>query len=186
MGKGGRSLASLTLLLLLVSALVAGCISGESGQGLSGGAPDFLLPAVDGSMVRLSDYSGKVIIVDFWATWCPPCVEMLPVLSKLHRNFSDKGLVVLGVSMDRDGLGALGTFVHENMIPYKVLLGNDKVSRSFGGISTIPTLFIIDREGRMVRKLIGYHSYGQLKDQVSKYLEAEEPGARSQEPGARN
>ena len=185
MGKRGRSFTYLTVLLLLVAALAAGCTSGESGQGLSGGAPDFLLPAVDGSMVRLSDHSGKVIIVDFWATWCPPCVEMLPVLSKLHRNFSDKGLVVLGVSMDRDGLGALGTFVHENMIPYKVLLGNDKVSRSFGGISTIPTLFIIDREGRMVRKLIGYHSYGQLKDQVSKYLKAD-PSTSSGQGGTRN
>jgi glutathione peroxidase-family protein len=96
---------------------------------------------------------------------------MIPVLSKLHREYSDKGLVVLGVSMDRDGLAVLGTFVHEKMIPYKVLLGNDKVNRSFGGISTIPTLFIVDREGRLVRKLLGYHSFRQLKDQISKYLE---------------
>jgi thiol-disulfide isomerase/thioredoxin len=168
---GGRK--TLLFLIFLLAALAVGCTSGDTGQGLSGGAPDFLLPAVDGSMVRLSDHSGKVIIVDFWATWCPPCVEMLPVLSKLHRNFSDKGLVVLGISLDRDGLGALGTFVHENMIPYKVLLGDDKVSRSFGGVSSIPTLFIVDREGRLVRKLTGYHSYGELKDQVSKYLEAD-------------
>jgi thiol-disulfide isomerase/thioredoxin len=185
MGRtGGRK--ALFSLILLLAALAVGCTSGESGQELSGGAPDFLLPAVDGSMVRLSDHSGKVIIVDFWATWCPPCVEMLPVLSKLHRNFSDKGLVVLSISLDRDGLGALGTFVHENMIPYKVLMGNDKITRSFGGVSSIPTLFIVDREGRLVRKLTGYHSYGELKDQVSKYLEAEEPVARSQEPGTRN
>ena len=171
------------LLVLLVAALAVGCSSGETGQGLSGGAPDFLLPAVDGSMVRLSDHSGKVIIVDFWATWCPPCLEMIPVLSKLHKNFKDEGLVVLGISLDREGLGVLGSFVHEEMIPYKVLLGNDKVTRSFGGVSSIPTLFIIDREDRMVRKLTGYHSYGELKDQVKKYLKTEEPGARSQESG---
>ncbi len=164
---GRKGLAAVFLILIVV----AGCTSGDTGQALSGGAPDFLLPAVDGSMVRLSDHSGKVIIVDFWATWCPPCLEMIPVLSRLHQEYSDKGLVVLGISMDRDGLGALGTFVHEKMIPYKILLGNDKVTRSFGGISTIPTLFIVDREGRLVRKLMGYYSFRQLKDQISKYLE---------------
>jgi thiol-disulfide isomerase/thioredoxin len=173
--KGGRLPAA----VLIAALALAGCSSGESGQNLSGGAPDFLLPAVDGSMVRLSDHSGKVIIVDFWATWCPPCEEMIPVLSKLHKNLGKEGLVILAVSLDREGLGVLGTFVHEKRIPYKVLLGNDKVTRSFGGVSTIPTLFIIDREGRLVRKLTGYHSYGELKDQVEKYLEQEQLPAGS-------
>ncbi|MDF1536769.1 MAG: TlpA disulfide reductase family protein [bacterium] len=169
---GRKGLSALLLVTVLTVGLAAGCTSGENnGQSLSGGAPDFLLPSVDGSMVRLSDHSGKVIIVDFWATWCPPCEEMIPVLSKLHREFSEKGLVVLGVAMDREGLGVLGTFVHEKMIPYKVLMGDDKVTRSFGGVSSIPTLFIIDREGRLVRKLMGYHTFGQLKDQISRYLE---------------
>ena len=185
MGRIGGQKVLLTLLILLLAAFTVGCTSGDSGQSLSGGSPDFLLPAVDGSMVRLSDYSGKVILVDFWATWCPPCVEMLPVLSKLHRKFSDKGLVVLGISLDRDGLGALGTFVHESMIPYKVLMGDDKVARSFGGVSSIPTLFIIDREGRLVRKLTGFHSYRDLKEQVNKYLEAD-PSTSSGQGEAKN
>lgn len=178
MGRKGLRAHHLLCLFLLLTAFAGGCTSGESGQVLSGGAPDFLLPAVDGSMVRLSEHSGKVIIVDFWATWCPPCLEMIPVLSKLHKNFEGEGLVVLGVSLDREGLEMLGSFVHEKRIPYKVLLGNDKVTRSFGGVSTIPTLFIIDREGRMVRKLTGFHSYGELKDQVKKYLDAEPSGSK--------
>lgn len=158
------------LLVVLVAVFVLGCSKGDSGQGLSGGAPNFTLPAVDGSMVSMSDYSGKVILVDFWATWCPPCQEMIPVLSKLHKKYSDKGLVILAVSLDKDGLGVLGTFVHENMIPYKVVMGDNRISNAFGGVSSIPTLYMVDREGRLVRKLTGYHSYSQLEEQVKKYL----------------
>ena len=158
------------LLVILLAVIIAGCSKDDSGQGLSGGAPDFTLPAVDGSMVSMSDYRGKVILVDFWATWCPPCQEMIPVLSKLHKKYSDKGLVILGVSLDRDGLEALGTYVHENMIPYKVVMGDTRIGNAFGGVSSIPTLYIVDRDGRLVRKLTGYHSYGQLEEQVKKYL----------------
>lgn len=159
----------LLIILLLLAALV-GCERTEVGDNLSGGAPDFTLPAVDGSMVSISDYSGKVILVDFWATWCPPCQEMVPLLSKLHKQYADKGLVILGVSLDREGLEVLGSYVHENMIPYKVVLGDTRISNAFGGVSTIPTLFIVDREGRLVRKLTGFHTYGQLEEQVKRYL----------------
>ena len=158
------------LLIALLVAAIVGCSRSDSGQDLSKGAPDFTLPAVDGSMVSMSDYSGKVILVDFWATWCPPCNDMIPVLSELHKQYSDKGLVILGVSLDQDGLGVLGTFVHENMIPYKVVMGDNRISNSFGGVSSIPTLYMVDREGRLVRKLMGYHSYRQLEEQVKKYL----------------
>jgi thiol-disulfide isomerase/thioredoxin len=160
---------------LIISALVllAACSGGGGGKGemekLEGGAPDFVLPSVDGSMVKLSDFQGKVIMVDFWATWCPPCQEMIPVLSKLHKRYSMEGLVILGVSLDQEGLGLLGPYVYENRIPYKVLMGNNEIKKAFGVIS-IPTLFMIDREGRLVRKMMGYHSYGELESQLRKYL----------------
>jgi cytochrome c biogenesis protein CcmG/thiol:disulfide interchange protein DsbE len=160
----------LLLVLMLLAVIIAGCSKGDSGEGLSKGAPDFTLPAVDGSMVSMSDYSGKVVLVDFWATWCPPCQEMIPVLSKLHKKYSDKGLVILGVSFDNEGLGTLGAFVHEKMIPYKVVMGDKKIGSAFGGVSSIPTLYMVDRDGRLVRKLTGYHSYSQLEEQVKKYL----------------
>ena len=163
-------MAKRLLLVVLLVVIIAGCGKGDIGQNLTGGAPDFTLPAVDGSMVSMSDYSGKVILVDFWATWCPPCLEMIPVLTKLHKNYSDKGLVILAISLDRDGLEALGTFVHEKMIPYKVIMGDTKIGNAFGGVSSIPTLYMVDRDGRLVRKLTGYHSYGQLQEQAKKYL----------------
>ncbi len=158
------------LLAVLLAVILAGCGKSDRGQGLTGGAPDFTLPAVDGSMVSMSDYRGKVVLVDFWATWCPPCQEMIPVLSKLNKRYSDKGLVILGVSLDRDGLEVLGSYVHENMIPYKVIMGDTRIGNAFGGVSTIPTLYIVDRDGRLVRKLTGYHSFGQLEEQVKRYL----------------
>jgi len=158
------------LLVLVLAVIIAGCSKSDSGEGLSKGAPDFTLPAVDGSMVSMSDFSGKVILVDFWATWCPPCQEMIPILTKLHKKYADKGLIILGVSMDNEGLAMLGTFVHENMIPYKVVMGDKRTGNAFGGVSSIPTLYMVDREGRLVRKLTGYHSFGQLEDQVKKYL----------------
>lgn len=154
---------------VLLFSLAAAC-GGEKGEVLSGGAPDFQLPSVDGTIVRLSDHQGKVVIVDFWATWCPPCQEMIPVLSDLHRRYSEKGLVILGVSLDSEGLAVLGPFVHENRIPYKVLLGNRKISAAFGGVSTIPTLYIVDRSGRLVRKMVGYHSAGEIEEHLRKYL----------------
>ena len=157
-------------LLPLLALLLACGQRADNGQPLSAGAPDFTLPAVDGSMVHMSDYAGKVIIVDFWATWCPPCQEMIPVLSRLHREYREKGLVILGVALDNEGLSVLGPFVHENMIPYKVLMGDKKISNAFGGVSSIPTLYIVDREGRLVRKLLGYHSFDDLEGQIKKYL----------------
>jgi thiol-disulfide isomerase/thioredoxin len=158
--------------VLLVLVLVAvGCTRGsDNAKPVSGEAPDFTLPAVDGSIVKLSDYSGDVILVDFWATWCPPCIEMIPALSKIHRNYKDKGVTLLSVSMDNESLEFMANFVYESNIPYKVLLGNRKVGNLFGGVASIPTLFIIDRENKLVRKLMGYHSYGQLEDEIKKYL----------------
>ncbi|TNF45876.1 TlpA family protein disulfide reductase [bacterium] len=159
-------------IVLIILSLVTAC-GGGGGKGeiekMDGGAPDFTLPSVDGSMVRLSDFQGKVIMVDFWATWCPPCQEMIPVLSQLHKRYSMKGLVILGISLDQEGLGVLGPYVYKNRIPYKVLLGNDQLKRGFGVVS-IPTLFMIDREGRLVRKMMGYHSFGELESQLKKYL----------------
>ncbi|MDF1527038.1 MAG: TlpA disulfide reductase family protein [bacterium] len=160
----------LLLVLMLLALIIAGCSKGDSGEDLSKGAPDFTLAAVDGSMVSISDYRGKVVLVDFWATWCPPCLEMIPILSRLHKKYSDKGLVVLGVSLDNEGLEMLGTFVHEKMIPYKIVMGDKKIGSAFGGVSSIPTLYMVDRNGRLVRKLTGYHSYAQLEEQVKKYL----------------
>lgn len=148
--------------------LVSSC-SGGGGSGSTGGA-DFAIPALDGSTVRLSDHDGKVVLIDFWASWCAPCREMVPVLSKLFREYSDDGLVVLGISLDQTEPKTLGYLVQEWGIPYRILLGDEKILKVFGGVTSLPTLFIINREGRLVGKMLGYHSYRELEDQVKRYL----------------
>ena len=157
-------------LAIIILAVVVVSACADNSRKTAGGPLDFTLPAVDGSMVRLSDYAGQVIIIDFWATWCAPCQEMVPVLSKLYKDYADKGLVILGVSLDQEGLEILGPFIHEYMVPYRVLVGDDKATRAFGGVTTIPTLFIIDKEGRLIKKMLGYHSYAELENQVKRYL----------------
>jgi len=154
--------------IFLIVSFLAAC--SNSGKELAGGAPDFTLPAVDGTMFRMSDHAGDVVIIDFWATWCPPCQEMIPVLKKLHNDYSEKGLVVLGVSLDKEGLEVLGPFVHRHMIPYSVVMGDDGIVSAFGGITTIPTLYIVDRKGRLVRKMLGYHTYDDLEDEIKRFL----------------
>ncbi len=159
------------ILALLAAFFLASCSrSSVEVELLAGGAPDVMLQSLNGKMVRIADYEGKVILVDFWATWCPPCQEMVPQLSKLHENYASQGLVILGIALDREGAKIVEPFVRKYEINYMILLGDMETAEAFGGISSIPTTFIIDREGRLVRKLPGYHSERELAAQIKKYL----------------
>jgi len=131
---------------------------------------DLSLSSVDGSTVRLSDFPDQVILIEFWVTWCGSCQMMVPVLSRLHGEYFDKGLVILGVSMDEEGLEVLMPIVQESNIPYRVLLGDKKAAGVFGEVTGFPTLVIIDREGRLAKKLLGFHSFQELEEQVKRYL----------------
>ena len=119
-------------------------------------APDFELPKLDGTPVKLSDMKGKIVILDFWATWCPPCRQMIPELKKIHNEYKNKGVEILAVSLDEGGTQAVQSFVESANIDYPVLLGSREVSKKFGQVNAIPTSFIIDREGNIRDKHIGY------------------------------
>ena len=131
---------------------------------------DLSLSSVDGSAVRLSDFPDQVILIEFWVTWCGSCQMMVPVLSRLHGKYSDEGLVILGVSMDEGGPEALMPTVRDSNIPYRVLLGDKKAAGIFGEVTGFPTLVIIDREGRLAKKFMGFHSFQELEEQVKRYL----------------
>lgn len=120
-------------------------------------APEFLLKDVDGIERRLSDFRDKVLIIDFWATWCPPCRQEIPHFIDLYNKYKDEGLEVIGIALDLPGDKVVPAFVSKNNVNYTVLLGNQEVSDLYGGIGAIPTTFIVDKEGKIRKKYIGYN-----------------------------
>lgn len=118
-------------------------------------APDFSLKDANGTQVKLSDYRGKVVLLNFWATWCGPCKIEIPWFIDFEQQYKDKGLEVLGVAMDDEGWTAVKPYLTERKVNYRVLLGNDSVATLFGGIDSLPTTFIIDRSGRIDKVHVG-------------------------------
>ena len=124
-------------------------------------APDFTLPDLSGKMETLSDYRGKVVVVDFWATWCPPCRMTIPVLIKLQEKYSKKGLVILGISLDDPQQFPnqyLLTFKAKHKINYTIVRYNPTVMQDYFGTEApaIPTMFVVDRKGKIRDKIVGY------------------------------
>lgn len=117
-------------------------------------APDFVLPQLDGTPLRLSAYRGKVVLLDFWATWCDPCREETPHFVELQRAYADRGLQIIGVSMD-DTSEPVRDFYQQFQVNYPVVMGDAKTGESYGGVLGLPIAFLLDRNGRIVSKHIG-------------------------------
>jgi peroxiredoxin len=147
------------LLWCCLFALVVSCTSGKGDVAPleKGKAPNFTLTDVRGGKVDLSGFRGRVVVLEFWATWCPPCRESIPELNALYDKYKDKGVAVLAISVDK-GDGALSTvnsFMKENAVRYPVLMDDGKTNRSYG-VTSIPALFLIDKEGRVVKRIAGF------------------------------
>ena len=121
---------------------------------VSDSAPDFELPELDGKNLRLSSYRNKVVLLDFWATWCDPCREETPNLVRLQQKYADHGLQIIGVSMD-DSPEPVRVFYQKFYMNYPVVMGNAKVGELYGGVLGLPIAFLVDREGRIYKKHIG-------------------------------
>lgn len=119
-------------------------------------APNFELLDVNGRKVRLSDFKGKVIILDFWATWCPPCRAEIPGFIELYNKYKSKGFEMIGISLDEGGVKDVIPFMKEFGVNYHILIGNYKVTQDYGGIRGIPTTFVIDKKGYIRAKYVGY------------------------------
>jgi len=140
-------------------------------------APEFSLKDSTGATVRLSDYKGKVVLLNFWATWCGPCNIEIPTFTQFERTYKDQGFAVLGVSMDQDGWKAIRPFLERHQVNYRVLLGDEGVSRSYGGIDTLPTSLLIDRQGRIAVVHVGLESPETYQQQILELLKAGNPPA---------
>jgi cytochrome c biogenesis protein CcmG/thiol:disulfide interchange protein DsbE len=163
-----------------VSILWSGCNSSKPVRAASSSshsdkerkaAPEFELKDADGKTVRLSDYKGKVVLLDFWATWCGPCKIEIPWFIEFERQYKDKGFAVIGVSMDEEGWTVVKPFVTELAINYRVLQGNDSTADLYGGVSALPTTFLIDREGRVAWKHEGLAGKDDFEDRIKNIME---------------
>jgi thiol-disulfide isomerase/thioredoxin len=110
-------------------------------------APVWTLQDVDGKTVSSDQLKGKVVVLDFWATWCGPCRSEIPGYVELQKKYGEAGLAVVGVSLDRGGPLVVKKFVEQLKITYLIVMGDDKIAEAFGGVEAIPTTFIIDRDG---------------------------------------
>jgi peroxiredoxin len=135
-------------------------------------APDFALRDANGKTVKLSDYRGKVILLDFWATWCGPCKMEIPWFMEFERKYKDRGFAVLGLSMDDDGWQSVKPFVQELGVNYRIMIADEHTGDLYGGIEALPTAFLIDREGRVATEKVGVSSRRDFQDGIEELLDA--------------
>jgi peroxiredoxin len=140
-------------------------------------APEFALKDADGRVVHLSDYRGKVVLLDFWATWCGPCRIEIPWFMEIERNNKDKGFAVLGVAMDDEGWEVVKPFLADLKVNYRVVIGDDVTAQQYGGVDALPTTFLIDREGRIAAVHVGLTGKKEFIDGVEQLLQAPAPAA---------
>lgn len=133
-------------------------------------APDFTLKDSDGKPVSLSDYKGKVVLLNFWATWCGPCKIEIPWFIEFEQKYKDKGFAVLGISMDEDGWNAVKPYMAEKHINYRMAIGNDSVGSIYGGVDSLPTSFVIDKTGRIAATHVGLVSKGDYQNEIEQLL----------------
>lgn len=114
-----------------------------------GAAPDFILMDLDDQPFRLASHRGRVVVVNFWATWCPPCRAEIPGFISLQNEFQDEDVLFVGISLDEDGAEAVRPYAANREINYPILLDGHGVARSFGGVGVLPTTLLIDRGGHI-------------------------------------
>lgn len=135
-------------------------------------APDFSLPGLTGGPLTLSAYRGKVVLLDFWATWCDPCREEIPHFVDLQKQYGNQGLQIIGVSMD-DGPEPVRDFYQHFQMNYPVAMGNAKIGELYGGILGLPIAFVIGRDGRIYAKHIGATSMSTFEKEIVSLLQSQ-------------
>jgi cytochrome c biogenesis protein CcmG/thiol:disulfide interchange protein DsbE len=135
-------------------------------------APDFTRADFANKQLKLSDYRGKLVLLNFWATWCPPCREEMPLFSKWQREHKAKGLQVIGVSMDDDA-ASVKEFLAEYPVTYPVVMGDVKLAEVYGGVLGLPLSYLIDKQGRIVARYQGEADLAKMEAKIKDLLGAQ-------------
>jgi peroxiredoxin len=137
-------------------------------------APDFALKDSNGSTVHLSDYNGKVVLLDLWATWCGPCKFEIPWFMEFEQQLKSRGFAVLGVSMDEGGWADVKPYIEEHKINYRILLGDDTLEKSYGDLDALPTTLLIDRSGKIAATHVGIEKgKNEIREEIEHLLQSE-------------
>ena len=158
--KAGRQV----LLLLCLAALAVPALAAQK-------MPDFSEETVLGqSKIDSGSLHGQVVLVNFWATWCPPCRKEIPFLMKMQEKYGSRGFTVLGISMDEGGRKVVSKFLEKLGVNYPVIIGDTSLARGFGGVMGVPASFLVDREGNVVKRYDGYVTEKVLSGEVEALL----------------
>lgn len=173
----GAMLLVLTLFLILAACSYSDAPRSASASSLkpSGerkAAPDFSLKDADGRTVRLSDYRGRVVLLNFWATWCGPCKIEIPWFNELQKQHKQSGFDVIGISMDEEGWEVVKPFIADIGVNYRILMGDDSTAELYGGVDSLPTSFVIDREGKIASIHVGLVSKSDYENEIEELLMA--------------
>lgn len=167
---------------LVVFGFLAWRLSPQVAAALGVGAPGDRAPAfevrtLDGAALTSEQLRGRVVLVNFWATWCPPCRWEMPAFERVYRDERDRGFLLLGLSRDRGGEAEVREFLAERGITYPVAFASDDLVRAFGGVQALPTSILIDRQGRVRRRVSGIFAEPTLRMAVDRLLDEPAPSA---------
>ncbi|MES2219939.1 MAG: TlpA disulfide reductase family protein [Acidobacteriota bacterium] len=133
-------------------------------------APSFTLKSVDGKPVSLSDFKGKAVLLNFWATWCGPCKVEMPWLIEMQKKYASQGFTVLGISEDDGSTKQVSDFMAKMGVDYPVLMYNDQMNKAYGGIDYLPTSYYIGRDGKVIVEAGGLISESEMEANIQKIL----------------
>ena len=183
-------------IFLIVTTNFSSCHSGNASSGAVGttaadahgnkpAEPEVTFKDLNGKDVTLASLKGKVVVVNFWATWCDPCREEIPWLIEFQQKYGDKGFTLLGVAMDEEGKPVVQPFVqttpfnvngHPTTMNYPIVLGNDDIADKFGGLLGLPTSIVISRDGKIEKRYIGSVSKDALEKDIQSLLASPQNG----------
>ena len=187
--SGMHSLRSLMVILVLAGIAARADESGVRANLQSPNqrkpAPEFVLTDSSGKEMSIKDYRGRVLLLDFWATWCHGCIREMPWFVEFHRKYGPKGLNVVGVSLDSDGWKVVKPFLKTSDVPYRIVLGNDGVAKKYG-IAAMPDTYLIDREGRIAATYSGLVDKEDVERNIQKMLSDYSRHTRYKDPNIRH